>query len=658
MSSSSRRLFYDPKHPKLLSDKEINELSPAECDAACLQVDQILVSLLQNIDANFGRTHRTITQKILPEVERYGEASKGIWEGLKFWQHFFEASANVQLSGYDDETETTQLTEDEPRDDSFSHDLATEDVSQGAPPSPERDENLPSSSLDPDVASGPPVVDMSHQSGSTASLRRPPGWDDLSFDSPDNTLQNPTAQDISHILNHSHSNSLASGFTASPIMPGNVAENSEMEDGSPAPRRKSGGRGSMLLHQVIMKNMIKTNHSRPKGSTPAKPKGIGSEGTSSRIAFPAEVNDPDWNGIADLRKTNLESFASPSKKKSQPRISESSKKGKSREWEEEDSIMAGISPPQTLHFSVPRSKLARTPAKEAARLVTRDIVETARFRAGYANPADLEDSPLPEPPSVLREWNARGYESMFRNRTGVESNRKGFEEEGDSLNSIQPDECTLQLQSGSKDTTIERHASQSRDISRLQPSLSLDSSRLQPSLSRDVSRSQASQSRDVSKSLIDLWAGDSERLSIKGPYDHLEDHDESIRKRPLPDSSFDEQSWQPDPKRVSLAKSHEHQPDEQDRSYEEGSSSPVSPTLFGVDGRGGQGARESKINNSNQLDPSRAGPSNVHRGSLHPFVPMQPEQMDTFFGGELLESECFEPSPLQGKRVKHIEQDQ
>ncbi|KAH9818280.1 hypothetical protein DFH28DRAFT_110053 [Melampsora americana] len=647
MSSSSRRLFYDPKHPRLLSDEEINELSPAECDAACLQVDQILVSLLQNIDANFGRTHRTITHKIIPEVERYGEASRGIWEGLKFWQHFFEASANVQLSGYDDEMDTSKVTEDASRDDALSHDLDAEDVSQGVPPSPNDDQNVSSSSFDSVIASEPPVVDTSHQSGSTASLRRPPGWDDMSFDSPDVTLQNPTAQEISHILNNSHSNSLASGFTASPSIPGKVEGDSRLEDGSPVSRRKSGGTGSMLLHQVIMKNMIKTHHNRPKGSTPAKPKGTGSEITASRMAFPSEVNDPDWNGIADLRKTNLESFTSPSKKKTQPYISESSKKGKSREWEEEDSIMAGISPPQTLHFSVPRSKLARTPAKEAARLVTRDILETARFRAGYANPADLEDSPLPEPPSVLREWNARGYESMFRKRTGVESNRKGFEEEDDSINSI-ADESTLQLQSGSKDATMQSQPGQSRDVSKSQPSQS-----------RDVSKSQTSQSRDVSKSLIDLWAGDSERLSIKGPYDHLEDHDESIRKRPLPDSSYDEESWQPDPKRVSLSKSTDHHQNEQDQSYEEGSSLRGSPTLFGVEACGAQGGRESKLtNHQNQPNPSRAGPSNVHRGSLHPFVPMQPEQMDTFFGGELLESECFEPSPLQGKRVKHLEPDQ
>jgi hypothetical protein len=47
-SSSSRRAFYDPKQPRLLSEQEIAELSPAECDAACLQIDQILVNILQS----------------------------------------------------------------------------------------------------------------------------------------------------------------------------------------------------------------------------------------------------------------------------------------------------------------------------------------------------------------------------------------------------------------------------------------------------------------------------------------------------------------------------------------------------------------------------------------------------------------------------------
>ncbi|KAI9605483.1 hypothetical protein KEM48_002182 [Puccinia striiformis f. sp. tritici PST-130] len=56
-SSSSRRSFYDPKQPRLLTEDEIAQMSPAECDAACLQIDQISVNILQNIDADFGKRY-------------------------------------------------------------------------------------------------------------------------------------------------------------------------------------------------------------------------------------------------------------------------------------------------------------------------------------------------------------------------------------------------------------------------------------------------------------------------------------------------------------------------------------------------------------------------------------------------------------------------
>ncbi|KAG0152328.1 hypothetical protein CROQUDRAFT_70474 [Cronartium quercuum f. sp. fusiforme G11] len=634
MSSSSRRLFYDPKHPRLLSDTEIEGLSPAECDAACLQIDQILVSLLQNIDANFGRTHRTITQKILPEVERYGEASRGIWEGLKFWQGFFEASANVQLSGYDDEIEAASNLSKPAQDLSAQLDPVEDDLHQDASQHPGETQTTLSNpstfrqpkSLEPILDStkhNPAAVDVSHQSGSTASLRRPPGWDDLSLDSPDTTLLIPSAADISLVLNNSHSNSLTSGVSASPLEHDDEVDRSVIGGGTTSAPRKSNGKGSMLLHQVIMKNMINNNHERPNVSTPMRPSAKRSDLASGRLIFPTEVTQPNWDGITDLRKTALDGFASPSKKTQQRPIG-TLNKGKSREWEDEDSLMVGISPPQTIQFSIPRSKLARTPAKEAARLVTRDILETARFRAGYANPTDLEDSPLPEPPSVLREWSARGYASMFRDRTGVEANRKGFEEEEETYETTQQPEDTLRLTSRSKDATIE---------------------------------SRPSGSRDVSKSLIDLRDGDTDRLSSKGPLDHLEDRDDPLTKRPFLDSSEDEGPSSSAAKRILLSTADQHVSNQQDQSdvFDEDGSTPNSPTLFGVRAGPSQTAQANQPSCQSQLNAARAGTSKNQRPSAHQFVPMQPDHMDTFFGGDLLESECFEPSPLQGKRVKNIE---
>ncbi|KAK3688130.1 hypothetical protein B0T22DRAFT_376804 [Podospora appendiculata] len=54
------------------------------------------------IDHNFSKAHRIVTSSILPIVEQYGEHSRSVWEASKFWKQFFEASANVSLSGYEE----------------------------------------------------------------------------------------------------------------------------------------------------------------------------------------------------------------------------------------------------------------------------------------------------------------------------------------------------------------------------------------------------------------------------------------------------------------------------------------------------------------------------------------------------------------------------
>lgn len=54
------------------------------------------------IDHNFSKAHRIVTSSILPLVEQYGQHSRAVWEASKFWKQFFEAAANVSLSGYEE----------------------------------------------------------------------------------------------------------------------------------------------------------------------------------------------------------------------------------------------------------------------------------------------------------------------------------------------------------------------------------------------------------------------------------------------------------------------------------------------------------------------------------------------------------------------------
>ncbi|KFY47926.1 hypothetical protein V496_10387, partial [Pseudogymnoascus sp. VKM F-4515 (FW-2607)] len=79
------------------------------------KLEQTITLTLQEIDHNFSRAHRIVTTSILPIVEQYGKHSEAVWDGSKFWKQFFEASANVSLSGYE------ELQQEEEEDTAISH---------------------------------------------------------------------------------------------------------------------------------------------------------------------------------------------------------------------------------------------------------------------------------------------------------------------------------------------------------------------------------------------------------------------------------------------------------------------------------------------------------------------------------------------------------
>ncbi|KAH8155307.1 uncharacterized protein LAJ45_00317 [Morchella importuna] len=78
---------------------------PLTLTAELEKLEQSITLTLQEIDHNFSKTHRIVTNSIIPIVERYAKESTAVWEGSKFWKQFFEASANVALSNYQEEEE-------------------------------------------------------------------------------------------------------------------------------------------------------------------------------------------------------------------------------------------------------------------------------------------------------------------------------------------------------------------------------------------------------------------------------------------------------------------------------------------------------------------------------------------------------------------------
>jgi DASH complex subunit ASK1 len=76
------------------------------------KIEQSITLTLQEIDHNFSRAHRIVTSSILPIVEQYAAHSHDVWQGSRFWKQFFESSANVSLSGYEEQPSTHGTSDD------------------------------------------------------------------------------------------------------------------------------------------------------------------------------------------------------------------------------------------------------------------------------------------------------------------------------------------------------------------------------------------------------------------------------------------------------------------------------------------------------------------------------------------------------------------
>lgn len=157
---------------------------------------------------------------------------------------------------------------------------------------------------------------------------------------------------------------------------------------SPAKLRAGGAGSAKLLNKVLNAEQRKADAGQ---RTPGKGSSAATHARASSSRNPFDSRDPrtastsKWDGIADLRKTPLGTSGT------KPRSKKSSKKPsqpRANEWDsDEDDTLdwpAGMSPPVTLQFSVPQSKYAKTPAKEAAKMVMDDLLRTVE-----AGPATL-----------------------------------------------------------------------------------------------------------------------------------------------------------------------------------------------------------------------------------------------------------------------------
>ncbi|KAL2813688.1 DASH complex subunit Ask1-domain-containing protein [Aspergillus granulosus] len=384
------------------------------------KLEQSITLTLQEIDHNFSRAHHIVTTSILPVVEQYSEASRDVWEGAKFWKQFFEASANVSLSGYeerpDQDTTLEQTVTDEDPSNISQSNLDESETYQT--PSTDRidrnkrpdDIDLTSLSLSSHSTPRAVLQETPHDDTTvTSSISRPSPYDGTDNDVDDSYLPSTPGKQTSR--SHQIYND---DLLSSPFIPPVSHEK---------PRSAVKTEADPVMHRLLDKTY----------RVQATPLGKGYDATRSRFAVTPKTasttkyafdDSPMSSPEPEAPQLNSELFSSPFKPQTpgtgrkrrpsgnRPRItprpgtsvlaSANSGFGKRSDWDSDDDQFnddddeLGISPPKTMQFHIPQSRLMKTPAKEASRR----IVEQLLYTAG-ANDT-TEDIGDDQSPSVIR----------------------------------------------------------------------------------------------------------------------------------------------------------------------------------------------------------------------------------------------------------------
>ncbi|KAF9040291.1 hypothetical protein BDZ89DRAFT_1060721 [Hymenopellis radicata] len=315
------------------------------------QIEQLITLKLQNIDENFSKIHNVLANRILPSVKRYAVATEPVREAAQFWTSFYEQAAQIRIPTTDDYSTVNEQTSE--REDPESQ-RADESHSTHADPHETFDHSITStgSAFEPDAAfaSTPAAQRVSmHTADATAK-----SWS-ASMESPlvrlDRELQKFSIDDDEPSLHPSHSR-----------------KGKEREHSEP------------LLRSIL----------REDAHTP-----------NLNPYLPLNTEPNQWNGLVDLNDPAVRT----------PRHGyRSSRKPATPAYDDDDDSFAlppGMSPPRLISPAMPRSvrrpqvKLGRTPTREAAIRITKDLVQG--FQPQSMNRyGESSMSTVASPPSMTR----------------------------------------------------------------------------------------------------------------------------------------------------------------------------------------------------------------------------------------------------------------
>ncbi|KAF2225066.1 DASH complex subunit Ask1-domain-containing protein [Elsinoe ampelina] len=386
------------------------------------QLEQSITLTLQEIDHNFSKAHRIVTSSIIPIVESYAQHSQNVWEGSKFWKQFFEASANVSLSGYEEpaaDEETTYASESiqdsslqTPPTRTFNDEDEEVTPGQGDITDEQESSLLSSPSNTTGVMSTPKIA-----SSASRSRKTPPASRSRATRLPTRSRQ--PSEEPSTPRPQTYSDQIPS---SSPFAPPSALQPSTAQRQNHDP----------LLHRVLDKTyrIQATPHGtarKVRTKPPPKPE---TPLTATRsMAFDSSPASSPAMPAPQLR-SELFSPAPPSTKKyprlprtpgvpiasPEPRLT-STGRPVSRQpanpqditqrtpalWDSDDEDDTGafdMSPPKTMQFVVPTSRLMQTPAREASRRIVADLLSEAG--AQDTDEIEFDDDVEPPSPTVVR----------------------------------------------------------------------------------------------------------------------------------------------------------------------------------------------------------------------------------------------------------------
>ncbi|KAF9776390.1 hypothetical protein IL306_005454 [Fusarium sp. DS 682] len=383
------------------------------------RLEQSITLTLQEIDHNFSKSHRIVTTSILPLVEQYGEHSRAVWEASKFWKQFFEASANVSLSGYE------ELANDDESENVEESTAMREDITEDYTSQHHEDATATTGMEQSAFQAEDSLLDDAELTGSTPR----PGKTKTRFsdmESPYEAMKREMEGEENNttvLEDNEDSTVLFAQHTAR--LPDMSMTPQAQRDHTMTGEQSVQPHKDPLLHRVLDKNyrIQATPHkpafrisplksAQPKSAQRKKdaPAWNDSPGSSPEMAVPtlrsevfmspyksnarqrlaAATQGPRTPGVsvqtpATARKTR-DVFADDT-------VTATGKEKYEIDWDSDDGdedidLYAGMSPPKTIQFALPPSKLLQTPAREASQRIVGDIL----LDAG-ADPNSSEYSP-------------------------------------------------------------------------------------------------------------------------------------------------------------------------------------------------------------------------------------------------------------------------